>query len=73
MTNLIGEIGAFDSNKNCNVNEIEDYICVIKQYNINNEKTKFNSQFHQSNDQLGKLQLAQKLFEMKQDQIKKRS
>ena len=73
MTNLIGEIGALDLKENYNVNEIEDYINVIKQYNVNNEKNKINSQLHQSSDQLEKLQLAQKLFEMKQDQIKKRS
>ena len=73
MTNLIGEIGALDLKENYNVNEIEDYLNVIKQYNLNNEKTKINSQLHQSNDQLKKLELAQKLFEMKQDQMKKRS
>ena len=71
MTNLIGEIGALDLKEKYNNEEINDYINVIKQYNINNEKTKINSQLHQSSDQLEKLQLAQKLFEMKQDQIKK--
>lgn len=73
MLNLIGEIESIDLKEKYDENEIYDYINVIKQYNINSEKSKLNEKMVKSNDESEKLKLAQELFEMKKSQMMNRS
>lgn len=66
--NLIGEIELLNLNDTYNISQIEDYINVLKQYSIDNETKMLEEKLHSTIDMKSKLELAQKMLEIKKNQ-----
>lgn len=70
MINLIGEITTIDLSDNYNEAKINDYLNVLHDYSVNNEKKLLDNQLRATGNRDEKLVLAQKLLELKKGQDK---
>ena len=65
LTNTIKKVNINMKNENYNVDEIEDYINVIKEYNINNAIKRMQDKMIEETDPIKKAKIAQKIIDLK--------
>lgn len=65
LTETIKKVNQNISTENYTLEEIEDYINVIKEYNINNAIERMQDKMHEITDPLKKAELAQKIIDLK--------
>ncbi len=65
---LIGEIEKLELSDDYDVKKINDCLCVLKQYTVNNETKSLDKQLHSTNSYDEKIALAQKLLDLKKEQ-----
>ena len=63
--NTIKEINKHNIKENFTMDEINDYINVILDYNIEEEKKRLTKLLHETNDSMKKVEIGQKLVELK--------
>lgn len=67
ITNTIKEIQRANLDEKYSINEIEDYINVIKDYNIKNETKRLKEQMNNELDPIKKAKIAQKIIDLKKE------
>ena len=65
LTETIKKININMDSENYTIDEIEDYIHVIKEYNVNNAIERMQNQMHEITDPLKKAEIAQKIIDLK--------
>lgn len=65
LTETIKKINVNMDSENYTIDEIEDYIHVIKEYNVNNAIERMQNQMHEITDPLKKAEIAQKIIDLK--------
>lgn len=65
ILNTINEIISLDLKENYSIEEIEDYIKTIKEYNLKNETNRLKDEIRKETDPIKKAEIAQKIIDIK--------